>query len=180
MPDSEVVATKPFTYAGTYRFAGEVFALGGYTNDSALEAVGYVRPFEPSGDEVEDAEGRQFITERHAELALAHQAERDAEQRAKAAARAQVEGRFEERERALAEEQRVHRSGKWDCPSAVDIGGCGRPVSLGGIERHIAQHAEPNRSRIRAEHDAQHAAQHDRSVPASANLAANAHDAPKQ
>ena len=39
----EVVATRPFDYAGTYRYSGEVFELGVHPGDAALLEIGYLR-----------------------------------------------------------------------------------------------------------------------------------------
>ena len=173
----EVVANRPFDYAGTYRYTGEVFALGGHTGDAALLAIGYLREYEPTGDETEDDEGRLFISEQHVDAAREHCAQMLAEREAKAEAKSNVEERFNARDALIIEERAVHGY-TWQCPGHPEIGGCGRPIPVAQIVAHIRKHHEPARSRIAAEHEAAHAATRDRSVPVSANIATDAHDGP--
>ena len=174
----EVVATRPFDYAGTYRYSGEVFALGGHTGDAALLEIGYLLEYESTGDETEDDEGRVFRSERHAELAREHCAHMLAEREAKAEAKSNVEERFNARDASIIAERAVHGV-TWQCPGHPDIGGCGLPVPAAKIAAHIEGHYEPARSRIAAEHEAAHAATRDRSVPVSANIATDVHDDPQ-
>ena len=174
----EVVANRPFDYAGTYRYGGEVFALGVHPGDAGLLAIGYLREYEPTGDETEDDEGRLFISEQHVDVARKHQAQRDAEREAKAEAKADIEERFNARDASISAERAVHGF-TWQCPGHPDIGGCGLPIPVAQIAAHIERHPEPARSRIEAEHEAAHAAARDRSVPVSANIATDAHDDPQ-
>ena len=150
---SEVVATRPFDYAGTYRYSGEVFALGGHTGDAALLEIGYLVEYESTGDETEDDEGRVFRSERHAELAREHQAQRVAEREAKAEAKSNAEERFNARDALIVEERAVHGY-TWQCPGHPDIGGCGVPVP---VAQHRCAHpkalrtgAQPHRRRARS------------------------------
>ena len=174
----EVIATRPFDYAGTYRYSGEVFELGGHIGDAALLEIGYLVEYESTGDETEDDEGRVFRSERHAELAREHCAQMLAEREAKAEAKSNAEERFNARDALIVEERAVHGY-TWQCPGHPDIGGCGLPVPVANIAAHIQRHYEPARSRIAAEHEAAHATTRDRSVPVTANIATGAHDDPQ-
>ena len=104
---SEVVATRPFDYAGTYRYSGELFELGGHAGDAALLEIGYLVEYESTGDETEDDEGRVFRSERHAELAREHCAQMLAEREAKAEAKNNVEERFNARDASIIAERAV-------------------------------------------------------------------------
>ena len=153
---SEVVATRPFDYGGTYRYSGEVFALGGHLGDASLLEVGYLREYEPTGDETEDDEGRVFQSEQHVETARAHRVEMLAEREAKSKAKSEAEESFNARDAQVAEERSVH-GWTWQCPSSPEIGGCGRPVPVAQIISHIRRHHEPARSNIFTVHEASHA-----------------------
>lgn len=154
-----VVATSPFTYAGQYRFAGEVFTLGGHVGDASLLSVGYVREYVSAADaaEVEDDEGRRFAAAAHLDAARAHQAQLETEERERSHARRVVDDQFARQEAALAEERRAHRGGVWQCPPTPALGGCGATIPVANIDEHIASHSGDARVTLAAAHSAEHA-----------------------
>ena len=165
---TNVVATRVFTYAGTQRFVGEVFELGGHIGDAGLLAVGYVGEHiaAPEADEVEDDDGRTFVSAAHRDRARVDAAQMGQEERERVEGRRDHEARAAARDARLAEERRVHGA-VWYCPQAS--GGCGLPYNVGEIEKHISGHHSPERNRIEREHQAQHEENIDRSLPVRGN-----------